>query len=83
VRALTNEQLNTELNNINLKDAEHELVKTELAQRQQGTTSGTTTSQAKQATPQGQAKPAAGTVSLGDLSPDIQDQILEDYQYQF
>lgn len=76
VRALTNEQLNTELNNINLKDAEHELVKTELAQRQQGTTSGTTTSQAKQATPQGQAKPAAGTVSLGDLSPDLQDQIL-------
>ena len=76
VRALTNEQLNTELNNINLKDAEHELVKTELAQRQQGTTSGTTTSQAKQATPQGQAKPAAGTVSLGDLTPDIQDQIL-------
>jgi hypothetical protein len=42
----------------------------------QGTTSGTTTSQAKQATPQGQAKPAAGTVSLGDLSPDLQDQIL-------
>jgi hypothetical protein len=42
----------------------------------QGTTSGTTTSQAKQATPQGQAKPAAGTVSLGDLAPDIQDQIL-------
>ena len=76
VRALTNEQLNTELNNINLKDAEHELVKTELAQRQQGTTSGTTTPQAKQAETQKQAKPAAGTVSLGDLSPDLQDQIL-------
>ena len=57
VRALTNEQLNTELNNINLKDAEHELVKTELAQRQQ-------------------AKPAAGTVSLGDISPELQDQVL-------
>jgi len=42
----------------------------------QGTTSGTTTSQAKQATPQGQAKPAAGTVSLGNLSPDLQDQVL-------
>ena len=76
VRALTNEQLNTELNNINLRDTEYELVKTELAQRQQGTTSGTTTSQAKQTAPQGQTKPAAGTVSLGDLSPDLQDDVL-------
>lgn len=42
----------------------------------QGAPSGITTSQAKQAEAQGQAKPAAGTVSLGDLSPDIQDQIL-------
>jgi hypothetical protein len=41
-----------------------------------GTTSGATTPQAKQAETQGQAKPAAGTVSLGDLSPDLQDQIL-------
>jgi hypothetical protein len=42
----------------------------------QGTTSGTTTPEAKQATTQGQTKPAAGTVSLGDLSPDLQDQVL-------
>jgi hypothetical protein len=42
----------------------------------QGTTSGATTPQAKQAETQGQTKPAAGTVSLGDLSPDLQDQIL-------
>jgi hypothetical protein len=42
----------------------------------QGAPSGITTSQAKQAETQKQAKPAAGTVSLGDLSPDLQDQIL-------
>ena len=77
VRALTNEQLNIELNNINLKDAEHELVKTELDQRQQGITSGTTTSQAKQATPQGQATTTpAGPVNLGDLAPEIQEDIM-------
>ena len=76
VRALTNEQLNTELNNINLSDAEYGLVKTELDQRQQGTTSGTATSQAKQAETQKQTKPAAGTVSLGDISPELQDQVL-------
>ena len=76
VRALSDDQLKTELTNTNLSDAEYGLVKTELAQRQQGTTSGTTTSQAKQATPQGQAKPAAGTVSLGDLTPELQDQVL-------
>jgi hypothetical protein len=42
----------------------------------QGTTSGATTSQAKQTKTQRQEAPAAGTVSLGDLSPDLQDQIL-------
>ena len=42
----------------------------------QGTTSGTTTSQAKQTAPQGQTKPAAGSVSLGDISPELQDQVL-------
>ena len=76
VRALTNEQLNTELNNINLSDAEYRLVKTELDQRQQGTTSGTTTPETKQTAPQGQTKPAAGSVSLGDISPELQDQVL-------
>jgi hypothetical protein len=76
VRALSDEQLKTELTNINLSDAEYGLVKTELAQRQQGTTSGATTSQAKQTTAQGQTKPAAGTVGLGDLTPELQDQVL-------
>lgn len=83
VRALTNEQLNIELNNINLSDAEYRLVKTELDQRQQGTTSGTTTPEAKQTETQRQEAPAAGTavkpagsVSLGDLAPEIQDDIM-------
>lgn len=43
----------------------------------QGTTSGTTTSQAKQATPQGQtATTPAGPVNLGDLAPEIQEDIM-------
>jgi len=45
----------------------------------QGTPSGTATSQAQQAKAQGQApatRPAAGSVSLGSLAPEIQDQIL-------
>jgi len=42
----------------------------------QGIISGTTTSQAKQTAPQGQTKPAAGSVSLGDISPELQDQVL-------
>jgi hypothetical protein len=42
----------------------------------QGTTSGTTTPQAQQTAPQGQTKPAAGTVGLGDISPELQDQVL-------
>jgi len=79
VRALTNEQLNIELNNINLSDAEYGLVKTELDQRQQGTTSGTTTSQAQQTAPQGQTASAAGTTvtpkTLADLSPDMQTEV--------
>jgi hypothetical protein len=62
VRALTNEQLNTELTNINLSDAEYGLVKTELAQRQQGTTSGTQTAETKQTETQGQKPPAAPVV---------------------
>jgi hypothetical protein len=45
----------------------------------QGTTSGTTTSQAKQATAQGQTTPAAGTAvtpkTLADLSPDMQAEV--------
>ena len=79
VRALSNEQLNTELANTNLSDAEYGLVKTELTQRQQGTTSGTATPQTQQAKAQGQApaaRPAAGSVSLGSLAPEIQDQVL-------
>jgi hypothetical protein len=62
VRALTNEQLNTELTNINLSDAEYGLIKTELTQRQQGTTSGTQTAETKQAETQGQKPPAAPAV---------------------
>jgi hypothetical protein len=42
----------------------------------QGTTSGTTTPETKQTAPQGQTKPAAGTVGLGDISPELQDQVL-------
>lgn len=43
----------------------------------QGTTSGTTTPQAKQATPQGQATTTpAGPVNLGDLAPEIQEDIM-------
>lgn len=42
----------------------------------QGAPSGITTSQAKQTTAQGQTKPATGTVSLGDISPELQDQVL-------
>ena len=42
----------------------------------QGTTSGTTTPQAQQTETQRQAAPAAGTVSLGDLAPEIQDNIM-------
>jgi hypothetical protein len=43
----------------------------------QGTTSGTTTSQAKQTAPQGQAATTpAGPVNLGDLAPEIQEDIM-------
>ena len=42
----------------------------------QGAPSGTTTPQAQQTETQGQAAPAAGTVSLGDLAPEIQDNIM-------
>ena len=49
----------------------------------QGTTSGTTTPETKQTAPQGQTTTAAGTVvkpagsvSLGDLAPEIQDDIM-------
>ena len=78
IRALTNEQLNIELLNTNLSDAEWTLVKKEQEQRQQGTTSGTTTPQAKQTTAQGQTT-AAGTAvtpkTLADLSPDMQAEV--------
>lgn len=42
----------------------------------QGAPSGTATPQAQQAETQGQAAPAAGTVSLGDLAPEIQDNVM-------
>ena len=77
LRALSNEQLNTELANTSLSDAEYGLIKTELTQRQQGTPSGTTTSQAKQTKAQGQA-PAAGAATpkkLTDLSPEGQAEV--------
>jgi len=79
IRALTNEQLNIELLNTNLSDAEWTLVKKEQEQRQQGITSGTTTSQAKQAAPQGQTTSAAGTAvtpkTIADLSTDMQAEV--------
>jgi len=76
IRALTNEQLNIELLNTNLSDDEWTLVKKEQEQRQQGTTSGTTTPQAQQAEAQKQEAPAAGPVNLGDLAPEIQEDIM-------
>ena len=42
----------------------------------QGTTSGATTPQAQQTETQGQTAPAAGPVSLGDLAPEIQEDIM-------
>ena len=59
VRALSDEQLDTELTNTGLSDAEYNLVKTEITQRQEGNISGPETSETKQAKTQGQKKPRA------------------------
>jgi len=59
VRALSDEQLDTELTNTGLSDAEYNLVKTEITQRQEGNISGPETSETKQAAQKGQKKPRA------------------------
>jgi len=65
VQALSDEQLNKELSNVDLSDAEYKLLETELAQRQEGTPSGTETIEAVEATQEGQETPAAGAVTKG------------------
>ena len=59
IRALSDEQLNTELINTGLSDAEYNLVKTEITQRQEGNISGPETFETKQAAQKGQKKPRA------------------------
>jgi hypothetical protein len=65
VRALSDEQLDTELTNTSLSDAEYDLVKTEITQRQEGNISGPETSETIKTTQEGQEAPPAGAVSKG------------------
>jgi hypothetical protein len=65
VSALTDEQLDKELSNIDLSDAEYDLVKTEITQRQEGNISGPETIEAVQTAQEGQETPAAGAVTKG------------------
>jgi hypothetical protein len=65
VSALTDEQLGKELSNVNLSDAEYDLVKTEITQRQEGNISGPETIEAVQTAQEGQETPAAGAVTKG------------------
>ena len=65
VRALSDEQLDTELTNTSLSDAEYDLVKTEITQRQEGNISGPETSETIETTQEGQEAPPAGAVSKG------------------
>ena len=66
VKALPDEQLNTELNNTDLSDTEYEVVKTEITQRQEGAPLGIETSETIEAAQEGQAAPpAAGTIAKG------------------
>ena len=62
IRALSDEQLDTELTNTSLSDAEYDLVKTEITQRQEGNISGTETSETIETTQEGQEAPPAGAV---------------------
>jgi hypothetical protein len=65
IRALSDEQLDTELTNTSLSDAEYNLVKTEITQRQEGNISGPETSETIETTQEGQEAPPAGAVSKG------------------
>ena len=65
IRALSDEQLDTELTNTSLSDAEYDLVKTEITQRQEGNISGPETSETIETTQEGQEAPPAGAVSKG------------------
>jgi len=81
VQALTDKELNDKLTDQMMfggDDTEFKLLKAEQLNRKQGTTSGTTTPEAKQAEAQGQAAPAAGAVTpkkLTDLSPEMQAEV--------
>jgi len=68
VSKLSDEQLNVELNNIYLNDPEYALVQAELAKRQQGTPSGTTTSKTKQ------TKKAPALTAKTEVRPEIAEQ---------
>ena len=65
VRALSDDQLDAELTNTSLRDAEYDLVKTEITQRQEGNISGPETSETIETTQEGQEAPPAGAVSKG------------------
>ena len=65
IRALSDEQLDTELTNTSLSDAEYDLVKTEITQRQEGNISGPETSETIETTQEGQEAPPAGAVTKG------------------
>jgi hypothetical protein len=65
IRALSDEQLDTELTNTSLSDAEYDLVKTEITQRQEGNVSGPETSETIETTQEGQEAPPAGAVTKG------------------
>jgi hypothetical protein len=62
IKALSDEQLDAELTNTSLSDAEYNLVKTEITQRQEGNISGTETSETIETTQEGQEAPPAGAV---------------------
>jgi len=63
VRALSDEQLDAELTNTSLSDAEYDLVKTEITQRQEGNISGPETSETIETTQEEQAAPTTGAVA--------------------
>jgi len=65
VKALSDDQLNAELTNTSLRDAEYDLVKTEITQRQEGNISGPETPEAIKTTQEGQEAPPAGAVTKG------------------
>ena len=65
IRALSDEQLDTELTNTSLSDAEYDLVKTEITQRQEGNISGPETSETIETTQERQEAPPAGAVTKG------------------